>query len=118
VVRGDDPDVTGAQQSSQGGHDGRLIVDEQGGKSAHPATSVRVGEAPEAAARRTVTVVPPPGTLWMSMVPACRVMIPWQTARPRPVPSPTERVVKNGSNTRASDSLGMPCPLSAIRTAT
>ena len=39
--------------------------------------------------------------------------MPWQMESPRPTPSPTRRVVKKGSNTRASTSADIPAPVSA-----
>jgi len=42
-------------------------------------------------------------------------MMPWLTASPRPLPSPSERVVKNGSKTRLMMSSGIPSPSSWIQ---
>ena len=44
--------------------------------------------------------------------------MPWQTKRPRPVPSPTGLVVKKGSKMRASTASGMPGPVSSTSTTT
>src|SRR5260370_10788524 len=68
--------------------------------------------------RRTVTVVPTPGWLSTSIVPACRLTMPWQTARPMPLPSPTGRVVKNGSKMSGRCSGAIPTPPSEMPTAT
>ncbi len=51
-------------------------------------------------------------------VPRWCLMISCAMARPRPVPSPSGFVVKNGSSTRAADSAGMPLPLSVTSNAT
>ena len=45
-----------------------------------------------------------------SMPPPCAATMLSLTARPRPVPSPTSRVVKNGSKIRSRIAWGMPSP--------
>src|SRR3569623_283966 len=62
--------------------------------------------------KQTVNVDPLPTSLTTRMRPRCSSIIPWLTARPSPVPAPTGFVVKNGSNTCESASLGMPQPWS------
>ena len=57
-------------------------------------------------------VVPCPGVLSTVIAPPCSVMMPCTTARPKPVPSPTSLVVKNGSKMRSRTSGAMPCPVS------
>ena len=54
-----------------------------------------------------------PGRLSTLRRPPCCWMIPYDTLKPRPVPSPTFFVVKNGSKIRGTTSRGMPGPLSA-----
>ncbi len=46
----------------------------------------------------TRIVAPLPGSLVAEMAPPCAVTMAWQMASPRPIPWPTPRVVKNGSN--------------------
>ena len=69
-----------------------------------------------AAARTGITirnVVPVPTWLSTMMRPPCRSTMPWTIDRPRPDPSPTSLVVKNGSKIFGITSGGMPGPSSA-----
>src|ERR1700722_1460556 len=50
-----------------------------------------------------------------SMEPSCACMIPYEMARPRPVPCPTGLVVKNGSKILFLISSGIPFPVSRMR---
>ena len=65
----------------------------------------------------TVNVAPAPGLVMSEMRPPCSFTIPWEIDNPRPVPSPSPLVVKNGSNTRAAISSVMPGPESVTLTA-
>lgn len=58
--------------------------------------------------RQMVKVVPCSGSLSTSIVPLCSSMMPFTTVRPKPVPFPNSLVVKNGSNTLAITSRGIP----------
>lgn len=60
----------------------------------------------------TDAVVPSPTQEVKSMEPPRLSTIPWTTARPRPVPSPTGLVVKNGSDKRCKVWLSIPPPQS------
>jgi hypothetical protein len=62
--------------------------------------------------------VPRPTSLATVIVPPKPVTMRWQIDSPRPVPTPTGLVVKNGVNSRARTSGGMPVPVSAISTTT
>ncbi len=59
-------------------------------------------------------VVPFPGSLSTVIEPLRDLMIPWQIERPRPVPTPSGLVVKNGSKMRSRESCGIPRPVSEI----
>src|SRR5207245_2657138 len=63
-------------------------------------TSARGTDAPTGSS--TVNVAPDPGLVTSEMRPPCSLTIPWQIDNPRPVPSPSPLVVKNGSNTLAA----------------
>ena len=52
------------------------------------------------------------------MRPPCSRTMPWLIESPRPVPSPSGLVVKNGSNTCAASASDIPGPSSATSTAT
>ena len=71
-----------------------------------------------ASGRNRLTVVPRPISDSIFTVPPDCFANPYTMLRPRPVPRPPVFVVKNGSNTRATTSGGMPLPvsLSAIHT--
>ena len=56
--------------------------------------------------------MPSPGVESTSMKPSCCWTIPYTVASPRPVPSPTALVVKNGSNTWLRVVSSMPMPSS------
>ena len=62
--------------------------------------------------RARVTTTPPSGTFLTSMAPWWRSMIFFTTDSPKPVPTPTGLVVKNGSKILARWSGAMPGPLS------
>src|ERR1051325_11104142 len=55
-------------------------------------------------------VVPVPGSLCTSIAPSCACTMPCTTARPRPVPSPTDFVLKKGSNMRSRIRGSIPVP--------
>ena len=65
-----------------------------------------------ASGRCTRSVAPRSGTLSIEMKPPARRTIDVHIARPRPVPSPSDLVVKNGSNARSCRSRLMPRPSS------
>src|SRR5215472_13999387 len=58
--------------------------------------------AAAAAGKYTLNVVPLPTADRTVMTPPRELKVPWTTESPRPVPSPTSRVVKNGSKMWAS----------------
>jgi uncharacterized membrane protein len=60
-----------------------------------------------------VNVVPTPGVVRTTMPPWWLFMMPWTTARPRPVPLPAAFAVKNGSKMRSSVASLMPAPVSS-----
>ena len=64
------------------------------------------------AGRLTVKVVPALISLAKDRVPPCFLMIPWLTARPRPVPFWSALVVKKGSKILSACSSGIPDPVS------
>jgi hypothetical protein len=66
----------------------------------------------------TVKVVPSPTLLSARIVPPSAVTMPWQMDSPRPVPTPTGLVVKNGWNNRRMCSGAIPAPVSRIATQT
>ena len=66
-----------------------------------------------ATGRITRNRVPSPGALSTSIRPPWSWTMPWVMLRPKPVPSPTALVVKNGSKICGKISSGMPQPLSA-----
>ncbi len=73
-------------------------------------------DAPRAASatagNQTSTQVPRPGWLATVTAPWWRCMTPSTTNNPRPVPSPTALVVKNGSKIRSTTAASIPVPVS------
>ena len=67
---------------------------------------------------RTVNSVPRPSSLCTSTTPPCSVTMLCTTLNPRPVPTPSSFVVKNGSQIRPSSDGEMPAPLSITFTTT
>ena len=65
-----------------------------------------------------MNVEPAPGLDSKVIRPPCSVTMPWQMESPSPVPSPSDLVVKKGSNTLAAISSGIPGPSSETVTAT
>ena len=61
-----------------------------------------------------MNVAPAPGWLSTVIVPDALATIDCAVASPRPMPSPTGLVEKNGSNTRGRSAAGMPTPVSLI----
>src|SRR6266516_3184492 len=99
----------------------------EGSSSAPPPRSPRSPRPPASglssartpAGSSTVNVAPrplpaPPGCT--EMLPPCSFTIPRQIDRPSPVPSPSDLVLKNGSNTRCATASGIPGPLSVMLT--
>src|SRR6266568_1038937 len=99
----------------------------EGSSSAPPPRSPRSPRPPASglssartpAGSSTVNVAPrplpaPPGST--EMLPPCSFTIPRQIDRPSPVPSPSDLVLKNGSNTRCATASGIPGPLSVMLT--
>ncbi len=85
----------------------------------HAATASASRPAVGSIGRRTWKVVPSPGMVSNVSAPPWRsTIIVLARGRPWPVPRPTSLVVKNGSNTRAATSGGMPPPVSATLTTT
>ena len=66
----------------------------------------------------TVNTDPLSSSVESMMRPPCSRTMPWLMERPRPVPSPSGLVVKNGSNTCAASASDMPGPSSTTSTAT
>jgi hypothetical protein len=64
------------------------------------------------AGRYTVNVEPLPGVETTSIHPPCSRTMPHVTLSPRPVPSPTSFVVKNGSKIRSRVASSIPVPVS------
>ena len=58
----------------------------------------------------TVIQVPLPSALSINALPPLRRAKAMTWLKPSPVPSPSDLVVKNGSNTRRRTSDGIPCP--------
>src|SRR5437016_4536718 len=67
--------------------------------------------------RRTVTVVPRPGSEATSREPPCPVAMCFARSKPRPIPSPSTCVAETGSNRWATTSGVIPLPVSATVTA-
>src|SRR6266478_5202255 len=84
----------------------RIVVDDED-TPLHEATSAVPGSAE---ARKIATRVPRPGSLSTSIQPPWSVTMPCATESPRPVPSPTSLVVKNGSKMCGRASALMPRP--------
>ncbi len=101
-----------AQGVGHGDPQERLVLDDQQPVSAdfHP-TSFSLSSS-AIAAMMTRNVVPLPTEVSSSIRPPWAATILPLTARPSPVPSPTSRVVKNGSKIRSRISAGIPCPVS------
>src|SRR5438876_8351388 len=79
-----------------------------GGSTASSAVGSSAGGATGSSRVKTVA----PGRLSTTSRPPCSCTMPYETDRPSPAPVPTSLVVKNGSNTCASTSPGMPGPSS------
>ena len=103
-------------------HDGRLVVHHQRPpappqrpRALRPAAAAATDPrgSPDIAAGSSRVKTVRPGSLSTARRPPCCSTMPYDTLRPRPVPSPTFLVVKNGSKTRGSTAGGMPGPLSA-----
>src|SRR5665811_636856 len=91
----------------------RLIVDHKDEKVHVRSPDLAIVAAPRV--RTILNSVNSPGCVSTSIEPACCLtMISWLSERPRPVPSPTGFVVKNGLNIFSFTSGGMPVPLSRI----
>src|ERR1019366_6408799 len=91
----------------------RVIIDHEN-ESVHARSPDFISDAP-ARGRTIRNSVNSPGCVSTSIEPACCLtMMSWLSERPRPVPSPTGFVVKNGLNIFSFTSGGMPVPLSRI----
>src|SRR5664279_3819911 len=91
----------------------RVIVDHEDEKVHGRSPDLAMVAAPRG--RTILNSVNTPGCVSTSIEPACCLtMISWLSERPRPVPSPTGFVVKNGLNIFSFTSGGMPVPLSRI----
>ena len=66
----------------------------------------------------TENVLPLPTSLATSNLPECSLIIFWQIASPKPLPSPAFFVVKKGSNILFLDSSVIPIPVSEIAIST
>src|SRR5262245_11623427 len=91
-----------------------VVVDEQHVASHDASLSSSASSRP--GGRKTVNDAPPPGSFATVTLPPCSCTMAFTTARPRPVPSPTGFVVKNGSKRCARFSGAMPGPWSVTRT--
>src|SRR5262249_34183104 len=93
-----------------------LVVDDEdaarvGHRRAHEAAPIGAATS-TTSGRYTVNALPPPGSESTAIQPPCSRTMLQVTDRPRPVPSPTALVVKNGSNTRLRVVSSMPWPVS------
>src|SRR5215469_16696941 len=87
----------------------------QVGAGRHACFSIRTGE--DGCRRSQTWKVVPSSEVSNVIDPPCRtITIRRAVSRPSPVPAPTSLVVKNGSNTRARTSSGMPGPVSEMST--
>ena len=89
----------------------RIVRATEGAEACAAITAVPCSSA-GACGRKIDTVVPRPTSDAMVTVPPDCFAKPYTMLRPRPVPRLPLFVVKNGSNTRAITSAGMPDPVS------
>src|SRR5262249_52372601 len=94
----------------------RLPVVDDEDAARHDAASIRPLPSPVGCGRKIEKRLPSPATLATSIHPPCSLTMPWATARPRPVPSPGDLVVKNGSKMRPICSGDIPWPTSVTVT--
>ena len=89
----------------------RMVSLPRGGVVSSSAVTVRLSP-PSARGRNSRKQVPSPGVLSTRTCPSDWRTKPNTIASPSPVPAPGALVVKNGSNTCGSTSVGMPLPVS------
>src|SRR5947208_2439056 len=104
----------------RGGDDGVSVLTQERGELFPEGLVVIRDENLHAASlrgRRTVTVVPRPGSEATSREPPCPVAMCFARSKPRPIPSPSTFVAETGSNRWATTSGVIPLPVSATVTA-